>query len=205
MGGLAQFGFERGHRPVLAGRSEASAKRAAAAVDDPHIIPVFEAGEADGVLFLAMRYVPGGDVRTLVRRAVPLSPAQALAIILGDKSVVRREQKILDPALRAQLERFSNLQFPEASYTFFIAARDAKPERYAIQMNEIGKTEPITFMVGMSPEGKVTEVVIMIFRENRGWEVKEKRFLNQFRGKTVRSFISGQPSPVAMEGGADGR
>ena len=38
--------------------------RAAAAVDDPHIIPVFEAGEADGVLFIAMRYVPGGDVGT---------------------------------------------------------------------------------------------------------------------------------------------
>jgi serine/threonine-protein kinase len=55
--------------------------RAAAAVDDPHIIPVFEAGEAEGVLFLAMRYVPGGDVRTLVRRAGSLSPAQALAII----------------------------------------------------------------------------------------------------------------------------
>ena len=55
--------------------------RAAAAVDDPHIIPVFEAGEAEGVLFLAMRYVPGGDVRTLVRRAGQLSPAQALAII----------------------------------------------------------------------------------------------------------------------------
>ena len=37
--------------------------RAAAAVDDPHIIPVHEAGEADGVLFIAMRYVAGGDVR----------------------------------------------------------------------------------------------------------------------------------------------
>src|SRR5262249_16705868 len=55
--------------------------RAAAAVDDPHIIPVFEAGEAEGVLFLAMRLVPGGDVRTLVCRAGQLSPAQALAII----------------------------------------------------------------------------------------------------------------------------
>src|SRR5689334_9085246 len=55
--------------------------RAAAAVDDPHIIPVFEAGEAEGVLLLAMRYVPGGDVRTLVRRTGQLSPAQALAII----------------------------------------------------------------------------------------------------------------------------
>src|SRR5437667_6442650 len=35
--------------------------RSAAAVDDPHIVPVFEAGGADGVLFLAMRSVPGRD------------------------------------------------------------------------------------------------------------------------------------------------
>jgi Protein kinase domain len=55
--------------------------RAAAAVDDPHIIPVYEAGEADGVLFIAMRYVPGGDVRTLVRRHGPMAPARAVEII----------------------------------------------------------------------------------------------------------------------------
>jgi len=48
--------------------------RSAAAVDDPHIIPVFEAGEADGVLFIAMRYVPGGDVGTLVHRQGPRTP-----------------------------------------------------------------------------------------------------------------------------------
>src|SRR6202007_2364572 len=50
-------------------------------VDDPHIIPVFEAGEADRVLFIAMRYVPGGDVRTLLRRVGPLPPGLARAII----------------------------------------------------------------------------------------------------------------------------
>ena len=55
--------------------------RAAAAVDDPHIIPVHEAGDAKGVLFIAMRYVPGGDVRTLIRQAGPLSPGRAAAII----------------------------------------------------------------------------------------------------------------------------
>ena len=51
--------------------------RAAAAVDDPHIIPVFEAGEADGVLFIAMRYVPGGDVRALMRQLGPLPAVRA--------------------------------------------------------------------------------------------------------------------------------
>src|SRR6202044_3128658 len=55
--------------------------RSAAAVDDPHIIPVFEAGDADGVLFIAMRYVPGGDARTLLRRLGPLPVARAAAII----------------------------------------------------------------------------------------------------------------------------
>ena len=55
--------------------------RAAAAVDDPHIIPVHGAGEDGGVLFIAMRYVPGGDVRTLLRRVGPLSPPRAAAII----------------------------------------------------------------------------------------------------------------------------
>ena len=55
--------------------------RAAAAVDDPHIVPVFEAGESDGVLFIAMRYVRGGDVRSLLRREGPMSPGRAAAII----------------------------------------------------------------------------------------------------------------------------
>ena len=55
--------------------------QAAAAVDDPHIIPVFEAGQADGVLFIAMRYVPGGDAGSLVHRDGPMPPGRAAAII----------------------------------------------------------------------------------------------------------------------------
>ena len=55
--------------------------RAAAAVDDPHIIPVYEAGEADGVLFIAMRYVRGGDVRSLIDRAGRLPLDQVAEII----------------------------------------------------------------------------------------------------------------------------
>ena len=72
--------------PTLAGdagfrRRFAGESLAAAAVDDPHIIPVFEAGEAGGVLFIAMRYVGGGDVLSLVRREGPLPPPRVAAII----------------------------------------------------------------------------------------------------------------------------
>ncbi|MGH3123187.1 MAG: protein kinase domain-containing protein, partial [Streptosporangiaceae bacterium] len=55
--------------------------RAAAAVDHPNIIPIFDAGEANGVLFIAMRYVGGQDVHSLLNRMGPLPPARATGIV----------------------------------------------------------------------------------------------------------------------------
>ena len=55
--------------------------RAAAAVDHPNIIPVFDAGEASGVLFIAMRFVHGRDVRTLLDAVGPLPAARAADIV----------------------------------------------------------------------------------------------------------------------------
>jgi serine/threonine protein kinase len=55
--------------------------RAAAAVDHPNIIPVFEAGDADGVLFIAMRYVENGDVGTLAARSGLLDVARVNSIV----------------------------------------------------------------------------------------------------------------------------
>jgi tRNA A-37 threonylcarbamoyl transferase component Bud32 len=51
--------------------------RAAAAVANPHILPVYDVGEAGGSLYLAMRYVRGGDVRSLLNRLGPLPVAWA--------------------------------------------------------------------------------------------------------------------------------
>jgi Protein kinase domain len=55
--------------------------RAAAAVDHPYIIPVFDAGEASGILFIAMRYVSGRDVRRLLDREQTLPAWRAVNII----------------------------------------------------------------------------------------------------------------------------
>ncbi|MFI1507687.1 serine/threonine-protein kinase [Streptomyces sp. NPDC020597] len=54
--------------------------RAAAAIDHPHIVPVFEADETDGVLYIAMRYVEGSDLRHLLDRQGPLPLAKAVRI-----------------------------------------------------------------------------------------------------------------------------
>ncbi|MFM9695126.1 serine/threonine-protein kinase [Streptomyces europaeiscabiei] len=54
--------------------------RVAAAIDHPHIVPVFEAGETDGVLYIAMRYVAGSDLRHLLDREGPLPVTTATRI-----------------------------------------------------------------------------------------------------------------------------
>ena len=53
--------------------------RVAASLDHPNVIPIYEAGEADGLLCIAMRYVEGTDLKILLRREGALGPERALS------------------------------------------------------------------------------------------------------------------------------
>ena len=55
--------------------------RLARRIDHPHALPVHEAGEVDGVLFLSMRYVDGTDLEALIGSAGALPPRLAAAFI----------------------------------------------------------------------------------------------------------------------------
>ncbi len=55
--------------------------RTAANIDHPNVIPVFYAGEEQDRLYLAMRYVDGDDLRTLLRREGPLAPERAARLV----------------------------------------------------------------------------------------------------------------------------
>ncbi|KOV63346.1 serine/threonine protein kinase [Streptomyces sp. MMG1121] len=61
-------------------RRFAQESRVAAAIEHPHIVPVFEAGEADGILYIAMCLVAGPDLRALIDREGPLPVPAALRI-----------------------------------------------------------------------------------------------------------------------------
>src|SRR5213593_2086771 len=52
----------------------------AASLDHRGIVPIYQAGESDGTLFIAMRYVEGSDLRSVLGEG-PLEPARAIAIL----------------------------------------------------------------------------------------------------------------------------
>jgi serine/threonine-protein kinase len=55
--------------------------RLAASIDHPNVIPIHEAGETDGTLYIVMRYVDGTDLRRLLAEEAPLEPERAIALL----------------------------------------------------------------------------------------------------------------------------
>jgi serine/threonine-protein kinase len=54
---------------------------AAARLSHPNVVAVYDQGDDDGTLFLAMEYVPGHTLRDLIRSRAPIPPRQALALL----------------------------------------------------------------------------------------------------------------------------
>ena len=54
--------------------------RLAASLDHPNVIPIYDANEIEGVLYLAMRYVKGPSLRSLVQERGPLSVGETSRI-----------------------------------------------------------------------------------------------------------------------------
>jgi len=109
--------------------------RTAAAINHPHIITVYDAGEADGLLYIAMQYVDGTDLAGLLERAGPLEPAEAVYLLsqVGDA---------LDVA-----------------YSYGIVHRDVKPENVLLDrdhcyLTDFGATKVIGADRGLTMKGE---------------------------------------------------
>ena len=71
----------------------------------------------------------------------------------------------------------------EDEYHTFAAKQNGKVVGYAVVVDEIGKVNPFTLMVSTTPDFKVRDVAVMVYREPRGGEITQKRFLAQYKGK----------------------
>ena len=118
-------------------------------------------------------------------QTIYLKPAEALKIIFKDSREVVSEKKSLSPEQKSAVEKRLGTKLAKEDWNFYIARSDGKIDGYALIDNEIGKTEPITFITAITPQGEVKAVEILVYREPVGSEVHDKRFVKQYLGKKV--------------------
>ena len=76
--------------------------RTVAALDHPNVVPLYEAGEEDGTVYIVTRWVEGTELGALIRRDGPLEPARAARIaaqiasaleVAHEKGLIHRDVK----------------------------------------------------------------------------------------------------------------
>ena len=116
---LKVVGREMAQDPVIRERLRREA-RAVAALDHPNVVPLYEAGEEDGTVYIVTRWVEGTELGALIHREGPLEPARAariaaqIAAALGvahEQGLVHRDVKpsnaILTPEDHVYLTDFA--------------------------------------------------------------------------------------------------
>ena len=126
---------------------------------------------------------------------VLLSKVEALRVVFPGCERVLEQHRILTDEERRALETALRRPLEEKGFLVYLGLAGEKVDGFAVITNEIGKTEPITFIVGAErapgdskpvkpAKLRVRRVAVMVYRECRGGEVRSKRFLEQFEGRT---------------------
>lgn len=55
--------------------------RIAASIDHPNVVPIYWAGEAEGVLYVVMRFIDGGSLKEVLLTSGPLEPERAVEVV----------------------------------------------------------------------------------------------------------------------------
>ena len=95
----------------------------------------------------------------------------------------------------------------EPTYVTFTARKGSEVLGYAVVVDEIGKVNPFTLIVSDTPAFAVRDVAVMVYREPRGGEITQKRFLAQYKGKRSsdpilldRDIVSISGATLSVEG-----
>jgi hypothetical protein len=121
----------------------------------------------------------------MVTAEVYMNEEENLKIMFPKSERVRKDTIKLNPEKKSLIEERIGWKFPEESFDVYIGETGAQIDGYAVVQNTIGKHKPMTYMVGIDHKGFVSDVELLVFREARGSEVRQKRFNAQYEGKSV--------------------
>ncbi|MBI3323792.1 MAG: FMN-binding protein [Candidatus Omnitrophica bacterium] len=119
---------------------------------------------------------------------VYLSIEAALKLMFPSSRIATETVSLTDEQA-ARVAALADHPIAERTVTVYKALGQDAVDGYAIVTDEVGKFHDITFMVGVTPQGRVKRVDVLVYRESRGGEVRLRRFLRQFDGKSLRDPI----------------
>jgi len=118
-----------------------------------------------------------------------MNEEEGVKIILPKSERIRKDVITLSQEKKTQIEERIGWKFPEESFDVYIGETGNQIDGYALVQNTIGKHKPMTYMVGIDSKGHVSDVELLVFRESRGSEIRQKRFNAQYEGKTVNDPV----------------
>ncbi|OHC06071.1 MAG: hypothetical protein A3K50_07850, partial [Planctomycetes bacterium RIFOXYD12_FULL_42_12] len=118
-----------------------------------------------------------------------LTEEQALALVFPECDEIVADEFVMTPEEKSSLEKLLSRRLYEDGFRVYIGKKKGDIQGYAIITEEIGKFHPFTFIVGVNPDGKISNVSVLVYRESRGGEIAKKRFLYQFMGKSFKNPI----------------
>lgn len=120
---------------------------------------------------------------------VLLSEEDALKQMFPKCNKILKETFILTPQEKISLQSKLKRRIFEDSFNVFVGMKDDKIDGYTVMSEEVGKFHPFTFGVCINQKGKIKNTAILIYRESRGGEISHKRFLYQYKGKSLKNPI----------------
>jgi Na+-translocating ferredoxin:NAD+ oxidoreductase RnfG subunit len=114
---------------------------------------------------------------------------QALAMAFADATRIETRQLVLDEAARERLSRRLDRPVRDHLVEVHVAYRDGSVLGCGLVLEERGKTLPFRFLVSITPAGRVDQVLLLAFREPRGYEIERASFRAQYQGKTLSDPI----------------
>lgn len=116
---------------------------------------------------------------------VYLSEEEAVKLMFPKSEHIKKDLLRVPADRKLAIEERIGWKFPEDSFEVYIGETGTQVDGYALVQNTIGKHKPMTYMVGVDNRGHISNIELLIFREARGSEVRQKRFNSQYEGKTV--------------------
>jgi hypothetical protein len=130
------------------------------------------------VLFLCL--LPVSVPKTLAAEEVYLSPTKFISDSFAEQTSSKKKLAI-DPVLSKKVSKIMGAHYKLSETTYWTHGG-----RTAWILEDIGKYEPITVGIVISPQGEIERLKVLIYRESHGWEVKHEFFTRQFKGANLK-------------------